>query len=122
MTTITSVNYSQTAAIPHHNVLGHYNKYAVLSMIFAALFVAYFIIPHQGIVNLIFRFEVFFIVFVPFIALIFSIISLRQISHNHDKGMTLSYIALGISGLYFMVALAIPVVLLGLYLIYTYVI
>ncbi|MBA3285365.1 MAG: hypothetical protein H0U27_09965 [Nitrosopumilus sp.] len=121
MTTITSVNYSRTAAISH-NALSHYNKYAVLSMIFAALFISYFIIPHEGLFSAIFRFNVFFIVFVPFIALMFSIVSLRQISHNHDKGMTLSYVALGISGLYFMVALAIPVVLVGLYLIYTFVI
>ncbi|MBX4198350.1 hypothetical protein KW782_03390 [Candidatus Parcubacteria bacterium] len=55
-------------------------------------------------------------------ALTLAVISLRQISKTQDRGRLASYIALSITTLYFMVALAIPVVLIGLYLLYSLVI
>jgi hypothetical protein len=93
-----------------------------LSLALVALFVLYFFIPHGGAFRPVFGLSMLYIVILPIVAMVFSIKSLRQIAHTNDRGRVLSYIALGITTLYFMVALAIPLVLVGLYLIYSFVI
>ena len=121
MATITSINYSRAQTSSFSHAFGNYNKYALASFTFAALFISYFLVPHSGILSPVMNFSVFFVVFAPFIGLLLSVISIKQISRTHNKGMVLSYISLGITGVYFMVALAIPVVLIGLYFVYTYI-
>jgi hypothetical protein len=101
--------------------LKQYNKYSLMSIVLAALFILYFFLPHGGALQPVFGMSVLYVLFVPIAALVTSIIAVRQISHSHDKGLIMSYITLSITTLYFMVALAIPVVLIGLYLLYSYV-
>lgn len=117
MTTLTYTQ-AQSASLPRF--FGHFNKYALASIVFAILFISYFVLPHHGVLSSVLQYNVVFIVFIPLIALALSVISLRQIPVTHDRGITLSYITLGITGLYFTVALAVPFVLLGLYFIYSY--
>jgi hypothetical protein len=64
-----------------------------------------------------------FVVITPALALLFSIISLRRYVkfHTEVRGMFLAYISFFISSLYFVTALAMPIVLLGLYLMYVYI-
>lgn len=64
-----------------------------------------------------------FVVLAPAFALVFSTLSLRRYVKMHTKvrGMVLAYISFVISAIYFAAALAMPVVLLGMYLVYVYV-
>jgi hypothetical protein len=111
----------RTLALPAlPDALKQYNKYSILSLALAALFILYFIIPHSVLYPLL-SFNVFYILIVPAAALVLSVIAIRQIYGTQEKGIVLSYIALGITTLYFMVALAIPLVLIGLYLLYSFV-
>jgi hypothetical protein len=99
--------------------LKYYNKYSLLSLSLATLFVLYFIMPHGGVFHSVFSLSIFYILVLPFLTLILSVMAIRQIYRTNDRGIVLSYIALGITGLYFMVALAVPLVLIGLYIIYS---
>jgi hypothetical protein len=113
----------QTLTLPAIPVaLKQYNKYSLLSLSLALIFILYFIIPHGGILQPLLGFSVFYILVVPALALVLSVIAIRQIYKTQARGITLSYIALSITTLYFMVALAIPLVLLGLYIIYSFII
>jgi EamA domain-containing membrane protein RarD len=102
----------------------HYNKYAYASLALALLFVFYIFLPHPAPLKSLFSFTVFFILIVPISAFILSIMSIRHAARTKEaeKGTTLGYVALGVTSLYFMTALAIPVVLVGLYVLYAYVI
>jgi hypothetical protein len=64
-----------------------------------------------------------FAVICPALALVFSTMSLRRYvkMHQQVRGMVLAYISFSISSLYFVTALAMPFVLLGLYLVYVYI-
>src|SRR5207253_2039836 len=64
-----------------------------------------------------------FVVIAPALALIFSVIALRYaIKFQFEmRGMTLAYLSFFVSALYFMTALAMPIVLLGLYFMYIYI-
>ena len=118
MSSIALQSQARSIAIP--SFWRSYNKYALLSVLMATLFVSYFFLQPIDALAPIFNYSIVFIVFVPIAAFVLSVISLKQIAHTHDKGATLGYAALGITSLYFMVSLAIPLVLLGMYLMYTY--
>ncbi len=64
-----------------------------------------------------------FVVVAPALALYFSVTSLRRYvkQHNEVRGMFLAYISFVVSSLYFVTALAMPLVLLGLYVVYIYI-
>jgi hypothetical protein len=114
----------RTLALPAAAVaLKQYNKYAISSLILAIIFLSYFIIPHVGVLSSVFNFSVFYVLVVPALALVLAVLGIRQIKMNktHDRGIALSYVALGITTFYFMIALAIPLVLLGLYIIYSFI-
>lgn len=117
---MTTLTYTHIRNNYFSHIFSYYNKYALLSTICVLLFISYFLIPHHGILSSVLQFDLLFIMFIPFAALILSVIGLRQITRTHDRGMIMSYITLGIMGFYFIVALAIPMVLLGLYILYTY--
>ncbi len=109
-------------AIPSYSLpTQNYNKYTFMSLVLVALFILYFFVPHVGVLNSVFNLSIVFVVFIPLAAFVLSLISVRQISQTHGKGMVLSYIALGVTSLYFMVALAVPVVIVGFYILYSYV-
>ena len=101
--------------------VGRYNKFALMSTISALLFLMYFLIPHIGVMYAFFSMNVFFVFIAPLAALIFSAISLRQITKNHDRGIYMSVTTLILTSLYFITALAIPFVLVGCYVLYTYI-
>ncbi|MDQ3014716.1 MAG: hypothetical protein M3Q73_02545 [bacterium] len=124
MATITHRSLVRPQALNYPSVpasLKQYNLYSFLSLALVALFILYFILPHTGVLAPLFDLNVVFILFVPAAALILSVMGIRQFSTNHNRGVVMSYIALGITTLYFMVALAIPLVLIGLYIIYTFI-
>ncbi len=102
--------------------LKYYNKYSIASLSLATLFVFYFILPHGGVLHPLFSLSVFYILILPMMSLALSVMAIRQIYRTNDRGIILSYIALGVTTLYFMVALAVPLVLIGLYLLYSFVI
>jgi hypothetical protein len=64
-----------------------------------------------------------FVVVAPALALYFSVVSLRRyVKHHHEvRGMFLAYVSFVVSSLYFITALAMPLVLLGLYVMYVYI-
>jgi hypothetical protein len=63
------------------------------------------------------------VVVAPALGLYFSVISLRRYvkQHHEVRGMFLAYISFFVSSLYFVTALAMPLVLLGMYVIYVYI-
>ena len=99
-----------------------FNLSSVSSILLAFLFLSYFIVPHDGILFPVLRLNLLFLLVVPLCALACSIIALIQISKTNERGVVISYVALGISSLYFVTALAVPVVIAGLYFLYAYVI
>jgi len=102
-------------------IIRSFNIYAITSALLSFLFILYFFIPRSGMLRYALSFSVLYIIFVPLFSFILSIFSLRQIARTRERGAVLSYCALAITSLYLMVALAIPVVLFCLYMIYTYV-
>jgi hypothetical protein len=117
---MTTVAINQQA-IRSYSLPSVYNKYSLVSVALAVLFVLYFLVPHVGVLSSVLSFSMFFLVILPLIAFALSLVALRQIMRTHDRGIILSYIALGITSLYFMVALAVPVVIVGCYILYSYV-
>jgi hypothetical protein len=105
--------------LPFQKVLG-YNLSAFLSLILASVFVLYFCLPHTGMMSSVFQLSIIYLVFVPLAAFVLSVIGLHQISYTHDRGTVFGVIALFVTSLYFIVALATPIVLLGFYIVYTY--
>ncbi len=98
-----------------------YNKFAIVSLLLASLFVLYFLLPHGGVFAPVFNLSVLYILIVPAVAMVTSVLAIRQMHQTHERGHMMTYFALGITTLYFMVALAIPLVLVGLYIIYSFI-
>lgn len=108
-------------AINSVSIIKGFNKTAVLSVLLSVLFVSYFLVPHTGSIGSLYQFSILFVVIMPIVALASSLIAVHQISRTGDRGLMLSYVSLAITSLYFIVALAIPFVLIGSYLVYMYV-
>ena len=111
-------------SIPNVSLVG-YNTTAIFSIVFAGLFMMYFLVPHVGILKQFFNLSFFYVLVAPLAAFILAVISMRQIlrsdvSHSSDGGLIMSVSALVVTSLYFIVALAIPLVLLCCYVVYTY--
>lgn len=99
-----------------------YNKAALVSFLLALLFASYFVIPHDSFLYPLYKFSILFVVVLPALTFILSILSVRQIMTTHERGATLSYIALSMTSLYLIAGMAIPFVLIGLYIVYSYII
>ncbi|MES2437372.1 MAG: hypothetical protein V4519_05180 [Patescibacteria group bacterium] len=122
MATIAIQSQKASRSFQASNALQAVNKAALVSISLTVLFLSYFLVPHVGVFSYIFDASLLFVILAPVVALFSAVVSLRQIHRSGDKGLTISYVALGITSLYFMVALAVPIVLIGTYLLYTYVI
>lgn len=94
------------------------NNAALLSVFFASTFILYFFLPHIRSMGI----NMIFVVVVPLVAFVMSVVALRQIAHSHERGSVMSLAALSLVSLYFLTALAIPFVLVCIYIIYTYII
>jgi EamA domain-containing membrane protein RarD len=116
-----AVKRTSLSQATHFPLPFEYNKYSLLSLGFAFLFILYFLIPHSGPLSALFSLSIVYLVLLPALAFLFAVLSLRQIARTQEKGSLLSYVALGVASLYFIVALAIPFVLIGYYLVYSYV-
>jgi hypothetical protein len=97
------------------------NKYIAASTIFIALFLAYLVVPHVGTIRSVFHLSVFYVIVCPIAAFIFAILGVHQIYKTGERGLLAAYITLAISTLYLVVGMAIPVVLVGFYILYAYV-
>jgi cytochrome bd-type quinol oxidase subunit 2 len=109
----------QTLSLPLQRVW-RFNLNAFLSLVLAAIFILYFSLPHSGVFRGVFQLSVLYLIFIPAIAFVLSVVGLRQISRTHDRGIVFGVVALFVTSLYFIVALATPIVLLGLYIVYSY--
>jgi hypothetical protein len=125
MNTATLQNPHIVQGIKRDRIAYHYNKAAVASLTLVGIFLLYLFMPYTSALNRLFHFNysLLFIVLVPLVAFALAIFSIKHASRiqRKEKGTSLGYIALGVTTLYFMTALAIPVVLIGCYLLYTYV-
>ncbi len=109
---------------PVNTHVSHYNKAAYISLALVLLFVLYVFLPHPTFLRPILNFSVFYILIVPLAAFILSIFAIKHAARSEEaeKGTAFGYVALSVTTLYFMTALAIPVVLIGCYLLYSYII
>jgi hypothetical protein len=105
-----------------------YSTLALASIGCVALFISFILFYQTGFFNsLSFAATAFwsslFIVIAPALALVFSVIALRRYIKLHEqvRGMFLAYISFAVSATYFVTALAMPLVFLGLYFIYVYI-
>jgi hypothetical protein len=121
MNTLT-LNPTRTRIPEKISFLTNVNKSALVSIALTVLFLSYFLIPHEGMFSLLYQLNIVFIIVIPAAAFLLSLMSLRQIAHTQQKGSILSYGALAVTSLYLIVALAIPFVLFGLYIVYAYLI
>ncbi len=96
------------------------SKASIASMALVMCFVLYFLVPHVGMAATIFRFNMMYIVVVPFVTFLLSTYAVYHARLHHERGIALGYLALSITTVYFIVALAIPLVLIGLYIIYSF--
>lgn len=119
---MTTTTLSSSSLFTHKQALS-YNKLSVLSFVLSLSFVTYFLALAANILlfHSFLRFSLLFIVLAPICAAALALMSLRQINQTHENGSVLSYIALSISALYFTVALSIGFVLIGLYLLYVFI-
>lgn len=64
-----------------------------------------------------------FVIIAPALAFIFSVLSLRRYvkDHNQVSGMIFAYISFIVSSIYIVTALAMPLLLLGMYVVYVYI-
>ncbi len=114
----------QTRALPAQNVLP-YSTLSIVSIGCIALFVA-FVFMYQTPVVEAMKFapkallSSVFIILAPAVALLTSFLALRRYVQSREqiRGMGLAYISFVISTIYFITALAMPLVLLGFYLLY----
>ncbi len=95
---------------------------ALLSLAFMSMFIVYVFLPHPPALRSLMNLSVLFVVVLPLVSFVLSIISIRQGLYNHEKGIYLAYSAFALASLYFMTALAVPLVLLIYYVVYTYII
>jgi hypothetical protein len=97
------------------------NRGAIISFALTLIFLSFFVLPHTGILHIAFRFSVFFMLILPCLTFILSLLSIHHMLATGERGMALGYVALSVTALYLIVALAIPFVLMALYLVYTYI-
>lgn len=112
-----SIISSSVSAFP----LQKTNPFAIIAAVSTLLFIAYFIVPHAGPLAQLFRLSILYVVVLPLISFAAAAIALRQLQITGERGVIVSYLSLALTSLYLIVGMAIPVVLLGLYLLYTYV-
>lgn len=105
-----------------------YSTYAVWSILCVGLFLGFLGLYQTSILErlpdgIVMVGSMLFVIVAPALAFIFSVISLRRYVQFRSKvkGMFLAYISFFISALYFITAVAMPVVLLGLYIVYVYI-
>jgi hypothetical protein len=100
-----------------------YSVGSILSFSFALLFIAYLIVPRIGILNSVHHLGVslVFVILMPIASFILALYSLRHHQVFQNRELIMSYSALAITSLYFITILAIPVVLIGYYFLYSYI-
>ena len=94
------------------------DAYATSAIILTVIFGLFVVFSFAASI-IAFKFIALFLFLVPAAAFICSVISIKK--HAVERSAVLSYISLAITTLYFSMILALPILLLGLYLIYSYV-
>src|SRR4051812_17506107 len=114
--------------IPYRSQSIPFSGMAIMSSVCTLLFLAFIVMYQTSTFNAMpvqtkALWSGLFIIITPAIALVLSVISLRRYvkSHTQVRGMVLAYVAFVINALYFLTALAMPLVLLGFYIVYVYV-
>ncbi len=120
MATHTSIHFGDILV---HKPLPHYNKLSVVSFILSLSFIIYFLVLASNVLffHTFLQFSLVFIVCIPLLAGALAAVSLRQMRESNEHGATLSYIALSITALYITATLSIGFVLIGLYVLYTFI-
>jgi hypothetical protein len=101
-----------------------YSLYAVLSITCTAAFILYVLAYSSTMFNPESVSHIlmtsFFILGAPALGLCFSVVALRRYVKKHEevRGMFLAYVSFFVSSLYFVTALAMPLVLLVMYVVY----
>ncbi len=94
------------------------DAYATSAIILTAIFGIFVVFSFVTSV-VAFKFVALFLFLVPAAAFVCAVISIKK--HAIERSVVLSYISLVITTLYFSMILALPILVLGLYIIYSYV-
>jgi hypothetical protein len=100
-----------------------HNYAGLLSFALSLVFILYLFFPSRSLFGPLAHFSLLFIMIIPVAAFCVALFSLRDTGKFGivEKESLFGYASLGITSLYFITALAIPVVLIGFYILYAYI-